>query len=424
MSRGSRFRGRLLAALLSFGALASVAPAARADAASEAQLQFELGSELYKQGRYVEAIDRFVASNRLAPNPNVVLNVARTFTFLKRPVDAYNWYSTYLAFDLPSDKRADAEAAQLALLPDVAVLEVTTTPSGAEIFVDRPELGSQGRSPRRIAVEAGAHLVLARLAGHHPGETRVDAARGGVSAAPLSLAPVVGTLELHSTPSGARVALDATHADLGRTPLSVSLPVGEVRLTLSAPGYVEQAKTFRIEDGATSRVEVRLAREASRVAVLSVTGDVPRAEVTVDGVLVGLTPVTVPDLAPGTRRVTVRRAGYERWEAAVLFEPGAATRVRYSLVDPRDRPWPGYRWLGYGVAAALGATGTVTGIMALGANADLKSDPTRDGLERRDRLNVTTDVLLLSALVVAGGTLVWDLFTPNRQSSAEVTLSR
>src|SRR6185503_10784591 len=40
------------------------ASGARADTASEAKLQFELGAEYYKQGKYPEALERFIASNR------------------------------------------------------------------------------------------------------------------------------------------------------------------------------------------------------------------------------------------------------------------------------------------------------------------------------------------------------------------------
>src|SRR6187455_2029106 len=92
-----------------------------ADPASEAQLQFELAQRLYKEKRYDEAIERFVASNRLVPNANVVFNIGQTFEFLKRRVDAYNWYVSYLEFELTPDERSAGEDKLAKLAREVGV---------------------------------------------------------------------------------------------------------------------------------------------------------------------------------------------------------------------------------------------------------------------------------------------------------------
>lgn len=409
--------------LLVFALLAFGAPAL-ADQASEAQLQFELGSELYKQGRYVEAIDRFVASNRLAPNPNVVLNVAQTFAFLKRAVDAYNWYSTYLACDLPDEKRRSAEAARAALAADVAVLDVTSEPPGAELFVDRSELGSVGRAPRQIAVEPGSHRVLARLTGYHDAETTLRVERAQSVSGRVTLEAIVGELRVVVQPPGARVTLEPGGQDLGPSPVNVRLPVGERRLTVAAPGYVEQTRVVVIREQQTSELVLKLAREASTVAVLSVKGNVAGARVLLDGVEVGPAPLSIPDVAPGIRRLGLRADGYEPWQGPVAFEPGGATRVDFKLLDPHTRPWKGWRYLGYGSGGALLGAAGVAGLLASQASADFDRAPSSERLSRLRRLNLTTDVLLLSGLVVSTVTLIWDLATPTKGSTVSVTLNR
>lgn len=409
-----------MALLLVFSAPAP----ASADQAAEAQLQFELGTELYKQGRYVEAIDRFVASNRLAPNPNVVLNVAQTFAFLKRSLEAYNWYSTYLAANLTEEKRAQAEAARSALAPEVAVIDVTTQPPGAELFVDRLELGSVGRSPRKIAVEPGPHRVFARLAGSHDTSSEIRAERGQAAALKLTLELTVGRLEVRSQPAGAHVRLEPGARELGVTPLATSLPVGESRLVVAAQGYVEQTRTVVIREEQPSVLELKLAREASTVAVLSVKGNVAGARVLLDQVDVGLAPLSLPDLTPGARTVSVSAAGHEPWTGKVLLEPGAATRVEYQLVDPSTRSWKGWRFVGYGAGGALLGAAGVTGLFALKANSDFDREPSRSGLDNLNRLNTVADVLGVAGLVVAGGTLVWDVLTPTKRSQGRATLSR
>lgn len=418
--RGSRGLKALLALLLVF-----VAPApASADQAAEAQLQFELGTELYKQGRFVEAIDRFVASNRLAPNPNVVLNVAQTFAYLKRSPEAYNWYSTYLAANLSDEKRAQGEAARNALAAEVAIIDVATQPPGAELFVDRLELGSVGRSPRKIAVEPGMHRVFARQAGWHDASSEIRAERGQTAALQLALELTVGRLEVRTQPAGAHVRLEPGARDLGVTPLSTSLPVGESRLVVTAQGYVEQTRTVLIREEQPSVLELKLGREASTVSVLSVTGNVPGARVFLDQVDVGAAPLSVPDLPPGTHTVSISAKGREPWTGKVLFEPGTATRVQYQLIDPSTRSWKGWRFVGYGVGGALLGAGGVTGLFALKANSDFDREPSRSGLDSLNRLNTVADVLGVAGLVVAGGTLVWDVLTPTKHSQGRATLSR
>lgn len=426
MSRGAgsprRFAGP--SALLLALALATSASSAHADTASEAQLQYELGSELYKQGRYIEAIERFIASNRLAPNPNVVLNVAQTYAFLRRPAEAYNWYSTYLAFELTPEQRSAAEGARAALLPEVAVLDVTTDPPRAELFVDRLELGSVGVSPRQIAVDAGNHRLVARVAGYHDADVMVPAERGHARPIQLTLAAIVGQLSLASQPAGVHIRSETGGAELGVTPTKLELPVGEHRLVFSAPGYVDQSRVIVVREGQNPDLSVKLSREASTVSVLSISGNPAGARVLLDGVEVGRSPFSYPDVSPGSRALNISAAGYEPWQGRVAFEPGAATRIDFKLQDPKERAWRGWRYVGYGSGGALLIAGGIVGALALQAKSDFDHEPSKDGLDKLHALNTTSDVLWISGAVIAATTLVLQLVTPEKRSKATVTFSR
>ncbi|HXU02428.1 MAG TPA: hypothetical protein VN903_15795, partial [Polyangia bacterium] len=137
---------RAVAAALALSALVW-SGAARADEASEAKLQFELGQEMFKQKRFPEAIDRFIASNRLVPNPNGVLNIANIYVGMAKAeskrketaradqhyVEAYNWTETFLRFDqLPEADRALGVKLRDSLVPHVALIDVTTNPPSAD----------------------------------------------------------------------------------------------------------------------------------------------------------------------------------------------------------------------------------------------------------------------------------------------------
>lgn len=69
-----------------------------------------------------------------------------------------------------------------------AVLEVTTDPEGAEVFVDGKPAGS---APTSHEVVPGLHIVVAELEGHSPAELEVRVVAGQKLPVPLSLEPIV-----------------------------------------------------------------------------------------------------------------------------------------------------------------------------------------------------------------------------------------
>ncbi|HTA89832.1 MAG TPA: PEGA domain-containing protein [Polyangiaceae bacterium] len=395
-----------------------------ADQASEAELQFELGTELYKQGHYAEAIERFIASDRLVPNANVVLNIAKTFAFIKRPLDAYNWYETYLGFNLSSEQRRTGEAERDALTHEVSVVEVSTEPTGADLFIDRADLGAVCKSPCRVAVEAGDRRVLARRDGYREATSPVIAVRGQKESAALVLVPILGHLSVTSRPPGALVHAESGQ-DLGVTPLELDLPVGPLRVVVSLAGFGNETRSVDINDGTRSVLDVNLERSRATSAVLSVKGNTAHAAVLLDGQSVGFAPLTVPNAPPGPHTLKIEAPNREPWASPVLLEFGAATRVDYDLIDPRTRHWPGWRWVGYGVGAALLAAGGVTGAIAVGEKQSFDTEPTSAKKAMVETKNHVADALFAAGIVAVGVTLTWDLLTgPAPASSGKVTVAR
>ena len=123
-------------------------PAARAgDLADEADLQFDLGSERFRNREYRGALEHFLASNRLVPNRNVVANIGATYAALKQYAEAYRYYTQALEGETDPREKAELERALAKVAPLVAVLRVTSTPPGATVFIDRREGGAGVRRP-------------------------------------------------------------------------------------------------------------------------------------------------------------------------------------------------------------------------------------------------------------------------------------
>src|SRR5688572_11382551 len=147
MSR-TKISSRLAAVLLALSTVVAPLPAAADGTRDEADLQFRLGKEEFRKGNYDSALAHFFASNRLAPNRNVLFNIASTYEAIQRYADAHRYYVDAQTGETDEKKRADVTAALKDLASKVAVLDVVTDPPGATLYMNRKDLGSVGKAPR------------------------------------------------------------------------------------------------------------------------------------------------------------------------------------------------------------------------------------------------------------------------------------
>jgi outer membrane receptor for ferrienterochelin and colicin len=316
------------------------------DVADEADLEFRIGAERYTAADYRGALEHFLASNRLAPNRNVVFNIARTYEKLERYPEAFRYYTTAFSEETDGAARARIAAALDSIRPHVAVLEITTRPEGATLYVDRKDLGARGESPRTLGVAPGAYKIIAELPGHYPAEAVVERAPAGVATkVDLVLRPVLGRIRVEGT-RGARVHVDDP-ASLPRCviPCALELPAGRHSLHLSLDGYRNAEVTTEV----AARGEVSVSAPLDQVTgTLVVTTDEPGALVQVDGHEKGFSPVilTLPvgehemrlslrGFVPIVRRVTVTRDRRARIEEALTRteQVEAASRQTESVED-------------------------------------------------------------------------------------------
>lgn len=389
---------------------------ARAQDAVEAQLLFERGAELYRARRFGEALEAMVASNRLVPNANVVFNVAQIYELLDRPSDAFNWYQRHLGFSLADDARARAQERVEKLLPRVAVLRVQTTPTGAEVYIDRVELGAMAKTPCEIAVTPGEHVVMAALEGHREQRAPAQVAIGERIPVELSLERSMGRVHLESDPEGAQVFADGRSTALGQTPLSLDLPVGTTRLALQLPGYLEQRLELAVAAGQPLHHRVSMVRDVGDLATLVVGAAPEGARVKLDGHEVGATPLTLAGLSPGIRTLQVAAASHQPWSTDLQLVAGSRTHVQAQLVSRDAEPWPYWSMLGYACGGALFAAGATVGVVSVAKNNERASAGTVE------ELNITADVLMGSGIAVAAATLLWSLTAdPPPRSSGKVS---
>ena len=331
-SRGSAGIAALCALL---GALVP-SPARAEGAADEADLHFQLGGAAYQRGDFTGALEHFFLSNRLVPNRNVVFNIARTFEQLKRFADAHHHYVDALAGE--TDPRAvhDVEEAIARVAPNVAVLEVTTSPPGATIYLDRKDLGSRGRSPRPLALPPGSYRVLAELEGHEPARSEVVVAElGKTTRATLTLTCIVGTVRISADGAGARgasVRVDDEHGQPAcLAPCELALPPGPHQLYFGREGYQGATRSLTVAARTITPVTATLSPLTGSVVV---SADERGALVTIDGRAVGFTPVVISGVPAGPRKVRITLRDHIPIEREIVVKPGEEATLADLRLDP------------------------------------------------------------------------------------------
>ena len=159
--------------------------------------------------------------------------------------------------------------------------------------------------------------------------------------APARPSPAPGRVLVRSTPAGAAVLIDGRSA--GRTPLTArDLALAAHTVAVSRPGFVTESRRVTLTSRAPSAT-LTITLKAERVArppaaakgaatgSLSVDSRPRGAQVTIDGRVLGVTPLSAPGLSPGVHAVRVELAGHKPVTTTVTVKAGETAKIAVTL---------------------------------------------------------------------------------------------
>ncbi len=147
-----------------------------------------------------------------------------------------------------------------------------------------------------------------------------------------SAAPPMGALVVHSAPTGVAVFVDGV--ERGRTPARVTLAPGAHILELRGRG-VPRVIPLTVNAGAEVSQYLEFA-DAPATGQMAVQSEPGGAKVIVDGVVRGVAPLTIENLAPGDHQVELQADGASARHTVNVQAGGTA-----SLVVPMSAAAPG-----------------------------------------------------------------------------------
>lgn len=426
------------AAVLSIALLAFVLGAperALADEAAQASFHDRRARAAFAQGAYDRALEELFAVQRIAPSAGTTFNIGLCFFYLRRDKEAFFYFSTYLR-----DAGADAIPQNVAfarrqverLRAKVAQIRIETEPPGAEVYVDRPVLGSYGRTPLTLPVEAGRRKIWVDKEGYHRAALELVARRGKEVSARVVLRRVEGRLRARSEPPGPLLVLDEVGASVARgaSPLDVALRPGVYVVEATPPGHRPSRDIVRIEADRVSEVEARPEPLPPPRGTLTITTNRPGALVEVGGRAVGFAPTVLGDLPVGTASIAIRSDGVEPWVGEVEVGPGARGYLTATLEPPPSVERSPLTWVFGAVGASALAASLVTGILYLEDANELKrlqarpdgNDQTRLFAQASTLRDVHIGLLIGGGVTLGTGLLLYFLTekTDTRESAASI----
>ena len=149
--------------------------------------------------------------------------------------------------------------------------------------------------------------------------------------------PTTGSVNVQSTPAAANVFLDSTL--VGLTPVTISgVAPGSHTVRIEKTGYEPYQMTASVSAGATTLVSAALTPIPDpTTGSVNIQSTPAGANVFLDGTLVGLTPVLVSGITPGSHQVAVELTGYVPFQATTSVSAGATTVVS-AVLTPGPTP--------------------------------------------------------------------------------------
>lgn len=213
---------------------------------------------------------------------------------------------------------AAASFAQASEVPQIARMEVTSVPERANVIVNGV---LKGATPLTLAdLKPGVkHHMRLELQDYEPHDRIFTPAVGLNDQAYVELQPVKGVLLVTSEPEGAGIFLNGY--SMGETPrLITSLDVKSTHsLILKKVGYLESKLEVRFSGRKPLHHNVKMVLNSG---VANIRSEPDGAEVILNGIPRGTTPVTVSEIPDGRLSLVLKKSGYKTISREISINAG------------------------------------------------------------------------------------------------------
>jgi hypothetical protein len=286
-------------------------------------------NQLYGEGRYKEAIEKYRLSHEITGDPNLLYSIAVAYQQLEAWQECVSNMEKYLEKAPPGPKRDRAENTMKSC--DARIVQdqrftIESDPSGASVFLDTRER-SMGSTPVTTFVRPGKHTIWVELPGYEPVQQDVEVQTKEPFRLALTLQRIqnVGWLYVDCNIIDATVFIDGKNVGLTPFKEPLAYPAGRHQVVVDRDGFTRFDQHVGVDKGKIATVDAKM----------------------------------VPRFTPSTWRSPVG------WTANVLGALSIAGGIVFWQLADKEyndtqkfKDYAFYEKLGYGVGGGLLAVGT------------------------------------------------------------------
>ncbi len=207
-------------------------------------------------------------------------------------------------------------------------LSVSSSPSNADVYINSVY---QGDTSFTIGLNPGTYQVTVKKSGYNSYSTSATVnARSKTSVSANLQENANAYVQIASYPSDAAVYIDGDY--VGNTQYSTAsnpnyldaglfTPGTSHTLLFTLDGFNSYSTSFILSSGETRTISATLTPVTPVIttATLQISSDPSGADVYVDNVFRGVTPVNLNDITAGTHTVLLQNVGYDDWSQSISF---------------------------------------------------------------------------------------------------------
>lgn len=217
---------------------------------------------------------------------------------------------------------------QFALRPAFGSVTVTSTPSGASVFLDEKQVGQTPLTLDRIA--SGSHSLRLQAPQYAVERRNVSVADGQTANVAVTLAARFAEITVQA-PQGAVVTVDGDRKGSGT--LSWRQSEGLCDIVVSMAGHRDARRQLEVVAGRAQTVQLT---PQPIYGSASVDSDLIDAEIWIDGKQYGVTPNVVERLLVGSHTLVLKKSGYADIQQQFSVEEGKEASLSVKLPAGRS----------------------------------------------------------------------------------------
>ena len=217
---------------------------------------------------------------------------------------------------------------QFALRPAFGSVTVTSTPSGALVFLDEKQVGQTPLTLDRIA--SGSHSLRLQASQYAVERRNVSVADGQAANVAVTLAARFAEITVQA-PQGAVVTVDGDRKGSGT--LSWRQSEGLCDIVVSMAGHRDARRQLEVVAGRAQTVQLT---PQPIYGSASVDSDLMDAEIWIDGKQYGVTPNVVERLLVGSHTLVLKKSGYADLQQQFSVEEGKEASLSVKLPAGRS----------------------------------------------------------------------------------------